>query len=96
MFVCLTDKIFWFSGETTKPEKYGYRQGSEEEARNGKLKQTMNRVVSVVAEGTLTGTLSKGWKKEAKPPAEKETKSDPEKTELLEKHLYKQQQEIED
>ena len=44
------DKKFWFSGEPTKPEKYGYRTGSDEEAKGAKLKQTMNRLVSVVAE----------------------------------------------
>ena len=36
-FVDLIDKKFWFSGEPTKPEKYGCRKGSEEEARDGKL-----------------------------------------------------------
>jgi len=71
VFVCyLTDQKFWFSGEPTKPEKYGYRKGSEEEARDGKLTQTMNQVVSAVAEGTLTATVSKGWKKEVKQAAE--------------------------
>ena len=94
LFVCLTDKIFWFSGEPTKPEKYGYRKGSEEEARNGKLTQTMNRV-SAVAEGISSGTVSKGWKKQVTQAAEV-AKGSAGKAEFLEKHIHKQQQEIED
>ena len=101
-FVCLTDKKFWFSGETTKPEKYGYRKGSKEEARSGKLKQTMNRVVSNVAEGSLTGTVSKGWKKQVTQ-ATQAAKGNAEKAEFLEKQLHlekaareKQQQDMEE
>ena len=101
VFVCyLTDKKFWFSGEPTKPEKYGYRKGSEEEARDGKLKQTMNRVVSVVAEGSLTATVSKGLKNEFKL-ATDAAKGSAGKAEFLEKQLHlekaareKQQQKI--
>ena len=101
-FVCLTDKKFWFSGEPTKPEKYGYRKGSKEEARSGKLKQTMNRVVSNVAEGSLTGTVSKGWKNEFKHATEA-AKGSAGKAEFLEKQLHlekaareKQQQDMEE
>ena len=87
LFVCLTDKKFWFSGDPTKPEKYGYRKGSEEEARDGKRKQTMNRVVSVVAEGTLSGTVSKGLKNEFKL-ATDAAKGSAGKAEFLEKQLH--------
>ena len=83
----MTDKKFWFSGEPTKPEKYGYRKGSKEEARSGKLKQTMNRVVSNVAEGSLTGTVSKGWKNEFKHATEA-AKGSAGKAEFLEKQLH--------
>ena len=100
LFFYLTDKKFWFSGDPTKPEKYGYRKGSEEEARDGKLNQTMNRVVSVVAEGSLTATVSKGWKKQVKLAAEA-AKGNAGKSEFLEKRLHlkkaareKQQQDI--
>ena len=101
-FVDLIDKKFWFSGEPTKPEKYGYRKGSKEEARSGKLKQTMNRVVSNVAEGSLTGTVSKGWKNEFKHATEA-AKGSAGKAEFLEKQLHlekaareKQQQDMEE
>ena len=62
----------------------------------------MNRVVSVVAEGSLTATVSKGWKKEVKLAAEA-AKGNAGKSEFREKQLHlekaareKQQQEIED
>ena len=81
---------------------YGYRKGSEEEARNGKLKQTMNRVVSVVAEGTLSGTVSKGLKNEFKLATEA-AKGNAGKAEFFEKQLHlekaareKQQQDMEE
>jgi len=68
-------------------EKYGYRKGSEEEARDGKLKQTMNRVVSAVAEGPLSATVSKGWKKQVTQAAEA-AKGNAGKSEFLEKQLH--------
>ena len=98
--LCLTDKKFWFSGDPTKPEKYGYRKGSEEEAKDGKLKQTMNRVVSNVTEGTSSGTVSKGLKNEFKLATEA-AKGNAGKAEFFEKQLHlekaareKQQQDI--
>jgi len=97
----LLDKKFWFSGEPTKPEKYGYRTGSDEEVKTAKLKQTKNRVVSVVAEG-ISSTVSKGWKTEVKHAAEV-AKGNAGRTEFLEKQLHfakgameKQQQDMEE
>jgi len=87
----LLDKKLWFSGEPTKPETCGYRKGSDEEARTAKLKQTMNRVVSAVAEGP---TVSKGLKNEFKQATEA-AKGSAGKTEFLEKHVQKQQQDLE-
>ena len=62
----------------------------------------MNRVVSVVAEGTLSATVSKGWKKQVTQATEA-AKGNAGKAEFLEKQLHlekaareKQQQEIED
>ena len=85
-----------------KPEKYGYRKGSEGGARDGKLKQTMNRVVSNVTEGTSSGTVSKGLKNEFKL-ATDAAKGSAGKAEFLEKQLHlekaareKQQQDMEE
>jgi len=95
-FFIVVDKRSWFSGEPTKPERYGYCKGSEAEARAAKLKQTLNRVVSVVAEGPSSfGAVSKGLKNEFKLATEA-AKGNAGKTEFLEKHVHKQQHEIEE
>jgi len=87
------DKKFWYSGEPTRPEKYGYRKGSEEEVTKFGLKQTRDRVMTKVVE--IAGSVGSKAMNKLIQYATDAAKGNKDEVELLRKQMQMQQAKME-